>query len=591
MKHRLHFKNRTSLRTKTKLKNVAVMLTFTGLLAGIFMLYQFIGNVADSRAQQLEEKNHPKAIQLEGFTGRKKISIDPSNIKSTDVLRGLPVLISMRFDELRQQEYGGTVFSKEGHDFVFTAADGVTIIPFEIERFDPTAGKLLAWVRPDSLKPGNNPHEMFLYYGSNANVNAQSPFTFATPYAAVWHLNGSNRASSVSKFAGESVGLKDEEGRFAGAKEFLAYDATFAAFEKNESLDFSGNVSVSAWVKSNESAENQYIFTNSIKNGGCNLFINKENKLVFEVVNKNGKTSSTEHSKEGKKLVAGEWYSVAGVYNEKEGKLSTFINGVLDREIKAVKAYYKGGDVVLGAVNEKCHGYFNGTIDEVRIANAAFSVGYIATAYASESDPESFLKADEQEVFTASKNVTQIESFDARVAEGHVSVNWQTSKESNLDYFTLERSSDRLKFEKVASKFAYGNSEKQQSYFLIDQAPIVGNAFYRLRYTSFKGESDVSNVISVHSDAIQASLGITKVEPNPFKDNFSVVFKSDGEESIKVKLTSISGQLMHTETVQPKTGEDNYFEYADAASLQPGIYFLSLSQAKEQKTIKLIKRL
>jgi hypothetical protein len=591
MKHRLHFKNRTSLRTKTRIKNVAVMLTFTGLLAGIFMLYQFIGNVADSRAQQLEEKIHPKANQLEGFTGRKKISIDPGKIKSTTVLRGLPVLINIRFDELRQQEYGGTVFSKEGHDFVFTAADGITVIPFEIERFDPTAGKLLAWVRPDSLLPGVNAHEMFLYYGNKDNVNAQSPLTFSSPFAAVWHLNGGFKASSESTFAGESVGLKDEEGRFAGAKEFLAYDATYASFEKNDALDFSGNVSVSAWVKSNESAENQYIFTNSFKNGGCNLYLNKENKLVFEVVNENGKTVSTERIKEGRKLDAGEWYSVTGVYNEKEGKLSTFINGLLDREIKAEKAYSKGGNVVIGAVNEKCHGYFNGTIDEVRIANAAFSPGYIATAYASESDPESFIKADEQEVFTASKNVTQIESFDARVAEGHVSVNWQTAKESNLDYFTLERSSDRLKFEKVASKFAYGNSEKQQNYFLIDQAPIVGNAFYRLRYTSFKGESDVSNVISVHSDAIQATLGITKVEPNPFKDNFSVVFKCDREESIKVKLTSISGQLMHTETVEPKTGEENYFEYADAASLQPGIYFLSLSQAKEQKTIKLIKRL
>jgi len=591
MKHRLHLKNRTSIRTKTRIKNMAVMLTFTGLLAGIFMLYQFIGNVANSRAQQLENKIHPKTNQLEGFTGRKKISIDPSKIKSTEVLRGLPVLINIRFDELRQQEYGGTVFSKEGYDFVFTAADGITTVPFEIERFDPTSGKLLAWVRPDSLLPGVNPHEMFLYYGNKENVNGQSPLTFASPFAAVWHLNGGFKSSSETAFAGETVGLKDEEGRFAGAKEFLAYDATFATFEKNDALDFSGNISVSAWIKSNERAENQYIFTNSFKNGGCNFYINKENKLVFEVINENGKTSSIERAKEGKKLEAGQWFSVTGVYNEKEGKLSTYINGVLDREIQATKAYSRGGNVVLGAVNEKCHGYFNGTIDEVRIANAAFSAGYLATSYASESDPESFIKADEQEVFTASKNVTQIESFEARVAEGHVSVNWQTAKESNLDYFTLERSSDRLKFEKVASKFAYGNSEKPQSYFLIDQAPIVGNAFYRLRYTSFKGESDVSNVISVHSDAIQAKLGITKVEPNPFKDNFSIVFKCDREESIKVKLTSISGQLMHTETVNPKTGEDNYYEFADAASLQPGIYFLSLSQAKEQKTIKLIKRL
>jgi hypothetical protein len=591
MKHRLRFKNRTSVKLKNKLRNTAVVFTFASLLFGIFMLYQFIGNVANSRAQQLEEKIHPQKSELEGFIGRKKISINPEKIKGNSLITNLPILVNIRFDELRQNEYGGTVFSKVGKDFVFTAADGYTKIPFEIERYDPTTGKLLAWVRPDSLLPGSFTHEMFLYYGNNENVDAQSRFTFTSPFAAVWHFNGNFSTSSSLNIAGEIKGIKDEEGRFAGGKEFLAYDATYASFESNEMLDFNGNLTVSAWIKTNESADNQYVFTNAHKKGGCNLFIDKEGKLVFETVNENGKISSVENIKSNITISHNQWYNIAGTYNESEGKIVTYINGQKDREISVNKAYSKGSNVVIGAVSEKCHGFFNGIIDEVRIANASFSSDYIATAYASESDPETFIKADEQEVFTASKNITQINVFEARVSESHVSINWQTSKESNLDYFTLERSSDRLKFEKVATKFAIGNSEKNQNYFLIDNSPAVGNAFYRLRYTSFKGESDVSNVISVFSEGLHANLGISKVEPNPFKDNFSVVFKSDNEASVKVKLTSISGQLMHSEVYSPKIGIDNFYEYKDASTLQPGIYFLSLSQANENKTIKLIKRM
>ena len=42
----------------------------------------------------------------------------------------------------------------DGRDLAFTAADGTTVLPFEIERYDGATGALVAWVRVPSLGPG-----------------------------------------------------------------------------------------------------------------------------------------------------------------------------------------------------------------------------------------------------------------------------------------------------------------------------------------------------------------------------------------------------------------------------------------------------
>jgi hypothetical protein len=193
--------------------------------------------------------------------------------------------------------------------------------------------------------------------------------------------------------------------------------------------------------------------------------------------------------------------------------------------------------------------------------------------------------------FSASPSLASIDKFEAVVNGSHVAVNWTTSYESNLDYFTLERSSDGKLFNKVASKFGNGNSDHPKNYIIQDPAPVYGNAYYRLRYTSFRKESAVSNVVSVHYDAPPTALNINKVEPNPFSENFSVSFGSQSEADMEVKLTSISGKVVYRESLKPESGVENVFQFKDSKQLLPGIYFLSLSQADEQKTVKLIKRL
>ena len=591
MARRLRTRNTVSPRLKQRYRQLAIVFTFAGLISATWFIYEFIGNVKSAKAESAEQKTEIQNNIIEGFAGRKKITVNPEHLKGKGNILNMPILISLRSDDLKITSEGGKVFSREGNDIVFTAANGKTIVPFQIERFDPFTGKLLAWIRPSTISDNPDLSTFWMYFGNTDANDSQSKETFGNPFAAVWHFNGSFQTSSPVSLAGEYKGAKDEEGRFGGGKDFLAYDKSTSVYQSNETVCFNGNISVSAWIKLTGINSDEFIFTNATSTGGCNFFIDKEGKLVFEISGKDGSTASVRKVTGGTILEKDKWYQVSGIYSQEKDSLSTYVNGTIDRSIKSGVNYAAGNTIVLGAdVNLKT-GFFNGIIDELRIANSAWDNTYIALSYASESDPESFFTLDGEEVFSASPRLAAINSFEATVKTSNVTLNWQTDSESNLDYFTVERSSDGKDFQKVSTQFAKGNSDQKNNYFLLDPSPVFGNAYYRLKYTSFKGESDVSNIISVHFEMEHSALNIRSVEPNPFKSGFSVVYNSLNPDPLNVNLTSLTGKVVYTNSIKPENGKDNLFEFRDQSSLAPGIYFLNIAQGGEERTIKLVKRL
>lgn len=589
MRLRLRTRNRLSYRLKRRLRVVAVASTMASLAAGIFYLYSFIGQVSESRAAEKEALLNPKVEVLEGYSGRKKISIHVENIPAGENLSNFPMLVSLRLDELKRVQDGGMVSGRDGEDIVFTSEDGITILPYQIERYEPVSGKLLAWVRLDTLNTIRN--SVYLYYGKSDALSFEDNKTFDSPYEAVWHMNRGFQSDGMVPMAGEYRGVKDEEGRFAAAKDFLAYDGAHVKFESKSVLQLNNDFTVSAWIKTSPKPYDQTIISNASRNGGFSLYIDPNGKAVFEITDAQGRVATILKSEGGSVIEKDKWNQLTAVFSGRTDSLILYLNGVRDRAIHTELDYAGGTNLVIGAMPSGNKGFFNGLIDELRIASEDFSSTKIKTLYHSESNPESFFSIDGQEVFSASPRLSEIINLESEVLDGHVSVRWQSAEERNLDYYTLERATPGGKFNEVARVLGKGNSDEAESYFIIDPAPLFGTAEYRVRSTSFKGESQVSESRTVHVQAPLANLGIKRIEPNPFKDRFEVAFDAALEEDIAVKLTSISGNVVFTQSMKPNTIDENIFEFHSPENLRPGIYFLSIQQAAEQKTVKLIKQL
>jgi hypothetical protein len=100
------------------------------------------------------------------------------------------MLVSVTDSDHLSTTNGGKIGSAVGADIVFTAADGVTPLSFEIEKYNPSAGQLIAWVAVPSLSPTQN-SVIYEYFGnSSATVppTALSQGTWDQYFVAVWHM-------------------------------------------------------------------------------------------------------------------------------------------------------------------------------------------------------------------------------------------------------------------------------------------------------------------------------------------------------------------------------------------------------------------
>lgn len=86
--------------------------------------------------------------------------------------------------------------------------------------------------------------------------------------------------------------------------------------------------------------------------------------------------------------------------------------------------------------------------------------------------------------------------FNYSAASDQVVLNWATSSETNNDFFTIERSTDGISYEVIATISGAGNSNSILTYHFADKNPIDGTSYYRLKQTDFDGKFEYVGTIA-----------------------------------------------------------------------------------------------
>jgi hypothetical protein len=200
--------------------------------------------------------------QLPGYSFRKLITVDNTQVSGTADLTNFPVLINRATDsDLISVANGGEVRSNNGYDIAFTAADGVTQLDHEIELYVATTGQYVAWVRIPTLA-WNVDTDIYMYYGNSSVTTDQSTnATWDTNYKGIYHLkedpstagaggikdatsNGNDGTDQGGMVAGDQVA-----GQVGGAFSF-DNGAKYVDFGDVADFDFgTSNFAVSLWVK------------------------------------------------------------------------------------------------------------------------------------------------------------------------------------------------------------------------------------------------------------------------------------------------------------------------------------------------------
>jgi len=136
----------------------------------------------------------------------------------------------------------------------------------------------------------------------------------------------------------------------------------------------------------------------------------------------------------------------------------------------------------------------------------------------------------------------ELSSFDAvALSNGYNRINWETSSESNTDFFEVEKSDDGLNYKTVSSHDAAGNSSQILDYFTYDKATDI-LTYYRLKQHDLNGEYTYSNVIKLENKKFSDGISIY---PNPTSDGL-VRVKSINEMS-RIDVLDSSGRIVFSE--------------------------------------------
>ena len=178
-------------------------------------------------------------------------------------------------------------------------------------------------------------------------------------------------------------------------------------------------------------------------------------------------------------------------------------------------------------------------------------------------------------------------SFHATDKKESIFLDWQTSAETNTSVFEIERSNGDGQFKKIGEQAAAGNSNQQLTYHFVDDNPLPGKNYYRLRMLDLDGKWEYSTTVSVISEK---ESRLCSIYPNPVSDAVSVTMNMQNAGKLTLKLYDINGHLLLSTYRMCDKGTSTFI-LDGLNKFRPGKYILKLNAADFETRQILIKPL
>ena len=175
---------------------------------------------------------------------------------------------------------------------------------------------------------------------------------------------------------------------------------------------------------------------------------------------------------------------------------------------------------------------------------------------------------EDYSIILATSLPVELISFDANSIDNeNVKLSWSTASEISNSHFEVERSEDGERFSTLDIVMGNGNSNTKQDYGFIDEKPMQGLNYYRLKQVDFDGAFEYSEIKVVE---IKSNLPAIKISPNPAKD---ILLVSGIEETnYRISIYNQLGSLVKTFITR-----ENELEISEFPN---GIYYFQFTTTK-----------
>jgi hypothetical protein len=292
-------------------------------------------------------------------------------------------------------------------DLRFVAADESTLLPYEIERWQP-GGTSVVWVKVPSIAPGENAGHFTMYYGSSDASSQEDPAeVWSNGYLAVWHLD--DLQDALGNRALESTGTQVVDGRIGGARLFDGSSTRMVVAGDPLPDLFEGGATISAWIRPDGWGGSSFgriieSCSGALTQEGWSFSVANPPesptaiRFAHDFVDERGEWRTGRGS-----MTLGQWHLVAVAYST---AASTDPRFTIQGATAAFDTYFSpaGAPVqsstsptTIGAQGSAELRFFDGIIDELRISTVVRSEAWLELQYRSMSD-ELLVYGDEERV-------------------------------------------------------------------------------------------------------------------------------------------------------------------------------------------------
>lgn len=162
-----------------------------------------------------------------------------------------------------------------------------------------------------------------------------------------------------------------------------------------------------------------------------------------------------------------------------------------------------------------------------------------------------------------------------------VGITWITNPEVEQYMYTVEHSINTTDWNEVTTIMGHHNASAPNTYDVIDQTPVAGTNFYRLKRTTTDGVSTFSDMANIEMN------GSIAIYPNPVQKSLTIKNITKYDADVTVTITTTKGEQLQS-VVIPQ-GSYQVFDIA-MDNYPAGMYFARIRFANgDVKTIKISK--
>jgi len=304
----------------------------------------------------------------EDWAFRKEVTVNTS-ATGADVKEALvdfPVLV-----RLHTGNFSFLDAKEDGSDLRFVAADDKTLLAHHVELWDPANELALIWVRVPRIDGGSTAGRFWLYSGNpkaQPDDNAKNTYDAATllvmHFAAgqAFLADASGRQTQIT----QSGVTAQSQGPIDGASAYGGSGSVKVAASPALRIGAQSGATLSAWVR-----------ITAPQSAATLLALHEGNNLVSLSIagSKLTARAGAAQVQSAVDLAAGAWHHVAATFAA--GKVSLYVDGNAAGEVAATVPEL-AGELAIGAG-------LSGDLDEVEVAGAARSAGWIKASWASQS--------------------------------------------------------------------------------------------------------------------------------------------------------------------------------------------------------------